>query len=170
MDFQSLFNLPTEFEFEGKKYPIKELTFEQQARYSKWLRERARAAATVNPDSGVPVEVQQALYSAFLTDAAGGVYDYGGPACIKSMSSQSGMAYALYLMISAEDPSFDEMEAAALVAKEFERLSAVIAEKLNDPKFMATMVNELNGPMPLPSSPLNTKSTRKNSRNSRRAK
>jgi hypothetical protein len=99
-DLSQLAGLDASFDYQGKKYDLKELDFEQGAKFSKWVKERAKAEAARSDH--LPGDFGKTMASVVLADIAAGHYDWGGPVCVSALFSPEGAANALQIALAAE--------------------------------------------------------------------
>ena len=128
-----LLGVGAEVEFEGRHYRLKEMDFEQRAKFGTWVRTRAEAqvASLIGrfPEDYVRLRLQT-VDSA----AAAGVYDFGGPAAVQAMATLEGQAQALYLMLQGQQPPVDEIEARRLVERCLDAKARAELLRAADPK------------------------------------
>lgn len=88
--------LGREFEFEGKTYTLKPLTYEALARFSVWVEDRARLAA----DRGARAEGDREPWrEALVKLAAGGAFEPGGAAFGAALNTEAGNRKTIALML-----------------------------------------------------------------------
>lgn len=113
-DLSQLAGFDVAFEYQGKKYDLREMDFEKGAKFSKWVKDRAKAEAART--ESLPGEFDRTVASVVIADIAAGHYDWGGPVCAKAMFSPEGAAYALHVALAdAEEPP--DMEACRQIVK-----------------------------------------------------
>ena len=91
-----LLNSPTEIEFEGKVYQLREPTLEECGMYQRWLEAEARAGAAAATD--LPEDQQDRLLRAVSRDIAAQVYCWGGEECVNSLNTPTGMGKLLSIV------------------------------------------------------------------------
>lgn len=85
-----LFGVPHAFELDGQTYEFKKPDQIQQGVYQRWLEQRARES--VGRATDVPERERDELLRAVQEDIATFRYEYGGPACARSLQTASGVA------------------------------------------------------------------------------
>lgn len=134
MSLDSIFNAGEEIEFEGKKFVFKELDLEQRGKFARWLKGRAKAEAARSYEEELPEEFCRAQVSVVSQDIAAGLYDWGSPCSVHSITrTPEGASYAIYLLASAQCPEFDELTARRLFDTRFREVAELIAAKVLDP-------------------------------------
>lgn len=133
-DLADLLNLGETFRYalpDGTEKTVcfRELTIEQKARFAQRLKDQALAAVTAGAAAGAPEHVRNALLDRYLIQVAAGVYEFGGEASVQALTTHAGQAYAIYLMAVADDPTFTEMQAAALLQDRYNEIAKKILEK-----------------------------------------
>lgn len=134
MDLDGIFNAGEAIEFEGKTFTVKELTLEQRGKFGAWLKQRAKADAARSLSEDLPDEWVRLQASVVSQDIAAGLYDWGAPASVHSITrTPDGASYALFLSISDSDPSFDELAARRLFDARLKEVAALLAARALDP-------------------------------------
>jgi hypothetical protein len=118
-DLSQLAGLDIAFEFRGRKYDLRDMDFEKGAKFSKWVKDRAKDEAART--EGLPGEFDRKLASVLLADTAAGHYDWGGVVCVAALYSPEGAAHALLVALSDEEDPPD-----------LEACRAVVKAKLNE--------------------------------------
>lgn len=128
MNLTDILNAPTELEFEGRVYKLRQPTLMEQAVFARWLEQRARDAA------GRAVELteddRRQLLRDVNADIASGVYDWGGEACVRSLRSPSGLAKLLAVILA--DQGVTEATAAKILDRSMREIAAVVVSKVTD--------------------------------------
>lgn len=125
------------FEFQGQTYQLRPLTYEDLARFSLWLEERAKAAAFRAMADG---EDPKTIWGAFLDRVAAGAYEPGGDVFDQATRSNAGSRKILQLMLAppAEKKLPDRWQESTswevyAEPKEFERATKLMQEINSDP-------------------------------------
>jgi hypothetical protein len=148
-----LLGTPSEIEFEGKTYKLREPTNFEQARFTKWLHDRARndAAQADGPDGFA--DRYLAVVNRNITTC---VYEWGGEASVAAILTPAGMTKLLAVIIGADDPDFTEETAARMSDRKLKEAAAkILGEARTDPKAMGQLLSFLG----LPPDFLNTTSS-----------
>jgi hypothetical protein len=123
-----LFNIPNEFEFEGKIYKITELSQARQGQFSSWLKRNARQE--IENDT-LTTDEQKAKYRKELNDAiAAREYEYNSELAIRCCRTPEGAAYLLWLGLQDEHPEIEEHEARAMFFKKLNVLAVEVFNKI----------------------------------------
>lgn len=134
-----LFNAPAEFVLaDGRKVLLGDLTELDRARFVRRLKDRAIGELIRFPDD-TPPAVMRAFADSVAEGLASGVYDWGGPACVRSLTTQWGGSYAFFLAAKQGDDAYTEEEAAAdweaaVHSRIREMAEAAMAKATADPK------------------------------------
>lgn len=126
-DLSQLAGLDATFEYEGSRYDLRELDFEQRARFSKWVKDRAKAEAARPAD--IPGDFARTLASTVLADIAAGQYDWGGPVCIAALFSPEGAAFALSLALGHLGPPPDLEACRGIVRAKLDEIAAYLTRE-----------------------------------------
>lgn len=134
-----LFGVPTEIEFEGKTYPLRQANLLEQAKFGRWLERRALEAAARATD--LPEDVQERLFRAVTRDIAAGVYEMNSAAGAEALATPVGRAKLLHLILSSEHPEVTEEVAARMLDREQRKIAAILATggDPDDPKAGAVL-------------------------------
>jgi hypothetical protein len=127
------------FQFDGKTYKVRPLSYMDLARFSTHLEERALTALDRHAAQGVVS--RKAAESAIFADIAAGEYEPGGSVFARGAKSEQGIRFLLELAIdvpagsdeSAADVSFRIFAD----ADAFARATQVLVEVNADPGFQA---------------------------------
>lgn len=138
-----MFNAPTEMEFDGVKYQLREPTLLEEGTFQRWLEQRAYDAIERRTYQDA---VQQTEDRRLLNqDIATGVYEYGGPLCIQSLNTPAGAAALLGIVL--RDQGITELLAKKMVELRLREVVAGLAAKaISDPKALAGILNGLGFP------------------------
>jgi len=135
-----MFSLPTELEHNGKRYPIRPPTIEEQGRFQRWLEQRA--LDVVERTSYRDDAAREAAYKRFEDSAAAGEYEWGGEVAARAHLTISGATKLVSLIAGCP-----EDEAREVVETHRRRVSAVLqAAVTNDPKALAEALKTLGLP------------------------
>lgn len=136
-------NAPTELEFEGTVYHLRQPTLMEQATYQRWLEKQATAAA------GRMVDLSDAQQQKVLEGVAAkiglGVYEFGGEFCMASLQTQSGLAKLVSIVLA--DQGVDEAKARLMLLGQLKEIAFSFVSKLTtDPKELAAALVALGLP------------------------
>jgi hypothetical protein len=135
-----MFSVPTEIEFEGKKYTFREPTQLEQGKYQRWLEQRADEA--IDRKTWLSDEQRAEEKRVLNWGIAAGTIERGGEICIESLRSKSGFIRFIELVCNCPTP-----EAEALFNHRLENLLAVVrAKQASDPKAMRAALLTLGLP------------------------
>lgn len=149
-----LLGVPTEFAAaDGKKYALKELTLHGQAKFSRWLEQRAIEAAG-RAQQHLPDDAGDRALRHVMRDIAAGVYEWGSEASLHALGQPAGIQKAIALSLAENAPpgSAEDWEAVAAMLAEcrLKEVVAVLAKAKEDgdlPFVLAALGIE---PMPTP--------------------
>jgi len=121
------------FPFDGEELELHPLTFEDLARFSLWMEERARRAAIRSVNAG---EDAKAIYSAFLANVAACVYEPGSEHFDAAARSPAGSRKILALML--REGGTEDMSWRVYADEEkFAEVTALMQQVNSDPKARA---------------------------------
>lgn len=133
------------FEFMGKTYELREMTLVEQARFSKWLKDRAKLDAVRTPDA--TEEEQQQILRAVLRDIGEGWYEIDSPGYVAGQNNPAGTAEILYITLSRDHPEVTREVAEKMVADALkEAFLQVVAAEKHDPKALELVCLSLGFP------------------------
>lgn len=118
-----LLNAPTDFEWDGKVYKLREPTLDECAEYCQWLKAEARCAAIGATDIPDP-EMQRNLFRDVVKDIAAQVYSWGGEVCIASLRTPQGIAKLI--SITCADQGVTPKVAEQMAAKRLRDLAEIV--------------------------------------------
>lgn len=133
MDLAELFNAPTELEFEGKVYLLRQLTQVERAEYQRWLEKRALDG--ILSETGIPEQVQDRMLRTYAHDKTKGTYAWGSEVCCETVTGETGMAKFLAIML--RDQGVDLETARRMAEKELKRIVLTLfKQETTDPKLV----------------------------------
>jgi hypothetical protein len=140
-----LMNVGTEFLFRGKTYLVRKPNQLEQARFSRWLEQRAREAAGRAVD--LPAEIQDRLLRTLNSEIAAGEYEWGGAAYVSACLKPFGIAKLISLQLAAEHPECTHEFCLEMVMARYEELAAgVLGRPTSDPKVREALERSFAGP------------------------
>ena len=122
MNLADLLNAPTEIELDGVIWKLRQPTILEQATYQRNLERRAREAASRAVD--IPEDERRQLLRDVTADIAAGLYEYGGPVCIRRLQTEEGIAELLHIILA--DQGCTREIARRLVEKQLSEIIAVL--------------------------------------------
>lgn len=133
-DLSLLLNQAREFfEYEGKRYAVKELTVVQLAQLATWLKERA--AQQIELMTWLPEARRDRMYNDLRDVCALGRYDPGGDIFAQLQFQRDGIVKSLHLCIEADHPAIALEDCEKMVdAKATKIAEAIIKANPIDPK------------------------------------
>jgi hypothetical protein len=133
MDLAELFNAPTDLEFEGKTYRLRQLSQVERAEYQRWLEKRALDG--ILAETGVPEAVQDRMLRIYQRDKARGTYAWGSEVCCETVTGEEGLAK--FLAIQLRDQGVDLETARRMAEKELKRIVVTLfKQETTDPKLV----------------------------------
>lgn len=139
-DLPSLFNVGAEFEFDGAKYKLREMTLLECATYQRWLEVRAREAAGRATD--LPEEQQRRLLADVIADIAAGRYAYGSENFTASLTSQAGLTKYFELVLCVDSALAERIVLHGIAQYK----AALDVMRANDPKALRQLCTTLGLP------------------------
>lgn len=127
-----LLNSPSEKEFEGVVYQLRQPTMEEEGLFQRWLEQRAYdAIARRTYQDPVEQETDRRLLN---QDIAAGEYEYGGPLAVKAINTPRGIAQIVHIICAPQGMTLEI--AKRFVNHHLELIAAVLISKLPgaDPK------------------------------------
>ncbi len=134
----------SEIEFGGVKYTLRKPTLDEQARFSQWLKDNAKA----EPFRGeLPDEVRAALARAAMQDIGERYYDIDSPGYVAALQKPVGMVKLFQIIFSRDHPAMTEEIVAELFQKGLKEVFAkVAAAEIHDPKALEGVLAILGFP------------------------
>jgi hypothetical protein len=123
-----LLNAPSDFEFEGTVYKLREPTLMECGRYQRWLEQEARASAARAVE--LPDEDRRNLLRDVTADIAAQVYAWGGEACVRSLRTPQGIARLLAII--GDGQGITPALAARMVDRKLREIAALLAAAQED--------------------------------------
>jgi hypothetical protein len=117
-----LLNSPTDYEFEGTVYKLRQAALEECGQYQRWLEQEARASA--GRATELPEEDRRNLLRDTNADIAAQVYAWGGEMCVKSLRTPQG--FAKLLSIACADQGLTYRKAQEMVGQRLRELSELV--------------------------------------------
>jgi hypothetical protein len=139
-----LLGVGSEITFEGVTYKLTRPTLLEQAKFSQWLRDRAKAEAA---RGDVPEDAREGLYRAAIRDVAEGYYDVDSPGYVVALQRPSGLAKLLHIILQRDHPTLDEGTVQRMMEDGLkEQFVAIVAAETDDPKALAAVLAILGFP------------------------
>src|SRR5262245_28079885 len=120
-----LLNAPTEIEFHGKKYQLRQPTLLECGSYQRWLEQEARAGAARATE--LSEEDRRNLLRDVQADIASQRYAYGGELCVKSLQTPTGIAKLTSIITG-----MSEQAAQQLVEQRLTEVAAIIVGAMEE--------------------------------------
>lgn len=132
-----LLNSPSELQFEGKTYLLREPTLPECGLYQRWLESEARASAAAATE--LPEEDRRQLLRDTNQDIAAKVYAWGGEVCVKSLRTPDGVAKLFSIVCADQGLTFAMARQA--VDKSLREIAAILlgAAAEDDPEKKAML-------------------------------
>ena len=132
------------FEFAGTKYKLRRPTLLEQAKFSQWLKDKAKAEAA---RGDVPDEVRDGLYRAASRDAGELYYEVDSPGYVAALQRPAGFAQLLLIVLQTDHPEVTEgVVYEMLQAGLKEKFVQLVAAEQDDPKVLAAVLAILGFP------------------------
>jgi hypothetical protein len=159
-----LLGAPSELTHKGKVYQLRPANQLEQAKFQRWLEQRARDAVARADVS----EPRRAAMDAALTDAiAAGEYEWGGEVCLKAIRTPGGLAKLVSIVLAEQAVTL--AVAQEMVEEKLRDIAAVMfAQASNDPKALAAALQKAGLPDSYFTSSSRTRRSTGRSRKSRR--
>lgn len=134
----------SEVTFGGVKYTLRKPELDEQATFSQWLKDKAKAEAA---RGDVPDEVRDGLYRAASRDAGELYYEVDSPGYVAALQTPAGMVKLLHIIFSRDHPGITEgMVRGVLESGLKEVFVKALAAENSDPKVMAGVLAVLGFP------------------------
>lgn len=134
----------SELTFGGVKYKLRKPRLIEQARFSQWLKDTAKAEAG---RGDLPDEVREGLYRAAMRDAGELYYEVDSPGYVAALQRPAGFAHLLYIIFQADHPEITEEQVREILEAGLkEQFVKIIAAEQNDPKALAGLLAVLGFP------------------------
>lgn len=136
-----LLGVGSELTFEGKQYAMRRPSLVEQAKFSQWLRDRAKEEAG---RGDVPEETREGLYRAAIRDVAEGYYDVDGPGYVVALQRPSGLAKMLHIIFQTDHPGTTEEQVQRMMEDGLkEQFVKIVAAEQDDPKVLSAVLSAL---------------------------
>ncbi len=143
MTLASLFNAPTELEFEGEKYLLRKPNQLEEGMYQRWLEQLAWDK--INARTYQDEAEKLASLRMHDHDCAAGVFEYGGEVSVKRLMTPKGLAKLIAII--CRDQGMTDEQAERWVELENRKIAAVLVSKAtDDPKALAAALAILGLP------------------------
>jgi hypothetical protein len=100
-----LLNAPSDIEFEGKTYKLREPTLIECGRFQRWLESEARASAAAAVE--LPEADRRQLLKDVNAEIAAKRYAYGGAVCVECLQTPDGLAKLLSIVCEDQGVTFE---------------------------------------------------------------
>jgi hypothetical protein len=138
-------NAPTELEWKGAKYLLRQPDQLEEGMFQRWLEQRAFDA--IERTKYQDREKQIIDRERHFQDVAAGVYESGGEVYAKAVVQPSGMAKMISIICRNADPPMTEKAAKEIVDYKMREVAAVLISKVNsDPKVLEAVLSRLGLP------------------------
>lgn len=137
-----LLGAPTEFVYKGKTFQLRPANQIEQAKFQRWIEQRARDAVERSDVS----EDRRRAMDAALTDAiAAGEYEWGGELCIRAIRTPGGLAKLVSIVLAEQAVTLPMAQ--EMVEDKLRDIAAVMfAQSASDPKALAAALEKLGLP------------------------
>lgn len=160
-----LLNAPTEIEYKGTTFKLRQPTLMEQAQFQRWLEQRARDA--VGRATDLDDDAQRKLARDVNTDIAVGVFEWGGEACARAVRTITGLTKLLSIILYDQAVTLEMAQ--EMIEHRLKEITAVLASKASsDPKALEAALTKLGLPSVTSSSPSATRRSRTRRPKSRR--
>ncbi len=134
----------SELEFGGVKYTLRKPRLVEQARFSQWLKDKAKGEAA---RGDVPDEVRDGLYRAASRDAGELYYEVDAPGYVAALQRPVGFAKLLHIIFEADHPGItEEAVQEILEAGLKEQFARLVQAEYSDPKVLEGVLAILGFP------------------------
>ncbi|MBA4192481.1 MAG: hypothetical protein C0467_31315 [Planctomycetaceae bacterium] len=127
-----LFNSPTELEFEGKTYQLRQLNGIEEGIFQRWLEQRARDG--IGRATELDDERRRHLDKDVNDAIAVGDYEFGSELCVKALQNKAGIIKAVSLIL--RDQGINEATAKRFVDQHQKQIAAVLVSRLTTDPFV----------------------------------
>lgn len=132
------------FDFAGVKYKLRRPTLLEQAKFSQWLKDKAKAEAA---RGDVPDEVRDGLYRAASRDAGELYYEVDSPGYVAALQRPAGFARLLQIVLETDHPEVtEEIVYEMLQSGLKEKFAQLVIAEHDDPKAVAAVLAILGFP------------------------
>lgn len=132
------------FEFGGIKYRLRPPTLLEQARFSQWLKDKAKAEAA---RGDVPDDVRAGLYRAASRDAGELYYEVDSPGYVAALQTPAGLLKLLQFIFETDYPATTEEIVREMMQQGLkEKFVQMVAAEHDDPKALAAVLAILGFP------------------------
>lgn len=144
MTIADLLAVGSELEFGGVKYALRKPTLVEQARFSQFLKDKAKSEAG---RGDVPDEVREGLYRAAIRDAGELYYEVDSPGYIAALQRPAGFAKLLQIIFETDHPGVTEGTVQAILESGLkEQFVKILSSEELDPKVMEGVLAVLGFP------------------------
>jgi peptidoglycan hydrolase-like protein with peptidoglycan-binding domain len=151
-------NSPTEKEFEGNKYKLRQMTVMEEGEFQRWMEQLAYDA--IERRTYQDPTQQERDRKNLNNDIAAGVYEWGQELAVRRFQSVKGLSKILYFV--CRDQGLDEEAAQRWAMEEVKKLAAILVQRAtgtDDPKDLRVVCLSLGLPPDFLSSSLTHPST-----------
>lgn len=132
------------FDFAGVKYKLRRPSQVEQAKFSQWLKDKAKAEAA---RGDIPEDVRIGLYRAAMRDAGELYYEVDSPGYIAALQCPAGFAKLLFFILQTDHPEITDEHVYAMLEQGLkEKFAQLVAAENDDPKAMAAVLAILGLP------------------------
>jgi hypothetical protein len=137
-----LLGAPTEFSYKGKVFQLRPATQLEQAKFQRWLEQRARDA---DMRADVSEERRRALDADTTKAIAAGEYEWGGEICLRAIRTPGGLAKLVSIVLA--DQAVTVEMAREMVEEKLRDIAAVMfAQGTEDPKALEAALRKVGLP------------------------
>lgn len=131
----------SEMVHDGVKYQLRKPKLIEQARFSQWLKDQAKAEAG---RGDLPDEVREGLYRAAMRDAGELWYAPDSPGYVAALQKPAGFARLLFIIFQADHPEITEDKVQEILEAGLkEQFVKLVAAEINDPKSLELVLSIL---------------------------
>ncbi len=139
-----LLEVGSAFEFGGVTYQLRRPTLIEQARFSQWLKDEAKAEAG---RGDLPDDVRANLFRSVMRDIGEKYYEVDSPGYVAALQVPAGFSRLLFFTLLTDHPEIQpEMVDAMLQHGLKEKFAQLVAAESDDPKVMAGVLQMLGFP------------------------
>ncbi len=136
-----LLEVGSQFEFQGQTYTMRRPTQVEQARFSQWLKDDAKAEAG---RGDFPDDVRSQLFRAVMRDIGEKYYEPDSPGYVAGLQCPAGFSKLLHIIFQTDHPEVQEEQVQAML--EFglkEKFMQLVAAENQDPKILEAVATIL---------------------------
>ena len=132
------------FAFGGTDYKLRRPTLLEQAKFSQWLKDKAKAEAA---RGDVPAEVREGLFRAASRDAGELYYEVDSPGYVAALQRPAGFAKLVHIILQTDHPEVQEEQVFAMLEAGLkEKFVQLVTVEQDDPKVLAAVLAILGFP------------------------